>query len=97
VRARSGKGSVGLPPGGLRLVDELTKRDLPLVAVSFGNPYLLSAMPAVKTYLAAFSPYPVSQRAAARALLGEIAINGALPVAIPGIAPRGTGVKVAKR
>jgi beta-N-acetylhexosaminidase len=97
VRARSGKGSVGLPPAGLRVVEELTKRDLPLVAVSFGNPYLLTSMPAVKTYLAAFSPYPVSQRAAARALLGEIDVAGTLPVSLPGLYPRGQGVKVAKR
>jgi beta-N-acetylhexosaminidase len=96
VRARSGKGSVALPPAGVRVVDALTKRDVPVVVVSFGNPYMLAAIPAVKAYLAAFSPYPVSQRAAARALLGEIAVGGTLPVSIPGVAPRGTGVSVAK-
>jgi beta-N-acetylhexosaminidase len=96
VRARSGKGSVALPPAGIRAVAEMTKRGLPVVAVSFGNPYVLAALPDVKTYLAAFSPYPVSQRAAARALLGEIAVGGKLPVSIPGVAPRGTGVVVPK-
>ncbi len=96
VRARSGKGSVGLPPAGLRVVEELTKRDLPLVAVSFGNPYLLTSMPAVRTYVAAFSPYSVSQRAAARALLGEIDVTGTMPVSLPGLYPKGQGMRVAR-
>ena len=94
VRARSGKGSVGLMPTAQRVADELTKRDLPLVVVSFGNPYLLAAIPAAKTYVAAYSPYPVSQRAAARALTGEIAVSGRLPVSIPGICQRGQGVNL---
>jgi beta-N-acetylhexosaminidase len=97
VRSRSGKGSVGLPPAGLRLADALTGRDLPLVVVSFGNPYLLTAVPAARTFVAAFSPYPVSQRAFARALLGEIDVSGTLPVSIPGLYPRGQGVVVARR
>lgn len=97
VRARSGKGTVSLPPIGMRLAEELTKRDLPLLVVSFGNPYLLTAMPHAKGYLAAYSPYPFSQRAAARALLGEIEITGKLPVSLPGLYPRGHGIEVKKR
>jgi len=33
------------------------------------------------------------QSAAVRALYGEAAIEGKLPVTIPGIAPRGTGLR----
>ncbi len=91
VRARSGKGSVALPAVGKRLADELIKRKLPLVVISFGNPYLLLAMPETPNYLLAYSPFPVSQRAAAKALLGEIEINGRLPVTLPGLYPRGHG------
>ena len=94
VRARSGKGTVSLPPIGLRLADELTKRELPLLVVSFGNPYLLTAMPNIKAYLAAYSPYLFSQRATARALLGEIEIAGKLPVSLPGLYPRGHGLTI---
>lgn len=97
VRARSGKGTVSLPPAGLRLAEELTKRELPLLVVSFGNPYLLTAMPNAKAYVAAYSPYPFSQRAAARALLGEIEIMGKLPVSLPGLYPRGHGLEIRKR
>lgn len=94
IRARSGKGTVSLPPAGQHLADELLKRDLPLVVISFGNPYLLTAVPQAKTYLAAYSPFPFSQRAAARALFGEIAITGKLPVSLPGLYPLGHGLQV---
>jgi beta-N-acetylhexosaminidase len=97
IRARSGKGSVALPPAGKRLADELIKRKLPLVVISFGNPYLLAAMPETPSYLLAYSSYPVSQRAAAKALFGEIDITGKLPVTLPGLYPRGHGLTVAKR
>ncbi len=94
VRVRSGKGSVALPPIGKRMVSELSKRQLPLLVISFGNPYMLMAMPEVPSYLLAYSPFPVSQRAAAKAVLGEIEINGRLPVSLPGLYPRGHGLKI---
>lgn len=97
VRARSGKGSVALPPVGKRLAEELIKRRVPLLVISFGNPYLLLAMPEAPSYLLAYSPFPVSQRAAAKAVLGEIEINGRLPVSLPGLYQRGHGLRVAKR
>lgn len=97
VRARSGKGSVALPSAGKHLADELIKRKLPLVAVSFGNPYLLLAIPDSPSYLLAYSPFPVSQRAAAKAVLGEIEIGGKLPVSLPGLYQRGHGLRVEKK
>ena len=97
VRARSGKGSVALPPIGKRMVSELSKRQLPLLVISFGNPYMLMAMPEVPSYLLAYSPFPVSQRAAAKAVLGEIEINGRLPISLPGLYPRGHGLTIAAK
>ncbi len=94
VRARSGKGSVALSPLGLRLAEELAKRNA--LVISFGNPYLLQAMPNAPTYIAAYSPFPFSQRAAAKALLGEIEFTGKLPVSVPGLYARGHGLKAAK-
>jgi beta-N-acetylhexosaminidase len=96
VRVQSGKGSVALPPMGVRLAEEIGKIKAPVVVISFGNPYLLEAMPNVPAYLAAYSPYPVSQRAAARALIGDIDITGKLPVTLPGLYPRGHGLEVKK-
>jgi beta-N-acetylhexosaminidase len=97
VRARSGKGSVALPPIGKRIADELIKRGVPLLVVSFGNPYLLLSMPDAPAYLLAYSPFAVSQRAVAKALLGQIEINGRLPVSLPSLYQRGHGLRVEKR
>jgi len=97
VRARSGKGSVALPPIGKRLSDELIRRRLPLIVISFGNPYLLAAMPNSPSYLLAYSPFAVSQRAATKAVFGEIDIGGKLPAAIPGLYPRGHGLSIQRR
>ncbi len=97
VRARSGKGSVALPAGGEGFLAEVIASRAPLITVSFGNPYLLQAVPTVPLYLAAYSVVPVSQRAAARAILGEIEINGRLPVSLPGLFPIGHGLRVARK
>jgi hypothetical protein len=64
-----------------------------VVAVSFGTPYLLRDLPDLPTYLAAYGGQPDEQVAAARALFGEAPITGHLPVTIPGLAPRGTGIQ----
>ena len=63
------------------------------IVVAFGNPYLLQQLPWVGTYLVAWGGYPVSQTAAARALLGTSAISGHLPITIPPHASRGTGIE----
>jgi beta-N-acetylhexosaminidase len=97
VRARSGKGGVALPPVGKRLSDELIRRKFPLIVISFGNPYLLAAMPNAPSYLLAYSPFAVSQRAAAKAVFGEIEVGGKLPAAIPGLYQRGHGLSIRRR
>jgi len=40
---------------------------------------------------------PISQSAAARAILGDIEIGGRLPVSLPGLYPRGHGIRVARK
>jgi beta-N-acetylhexosaminidase len=64
------------------------------ILVAMGNPYLAKDFPEVQNYLCTFSAAPVSEVSAAKALFGEIEIGGQLPVSIPGIAPRGAGLKV---
>lgn len=63
-----------------------------VVVAAFGNPYLLQELPATQAYLVAWSSAPVAQRAAARALAGQSPIGGRLPISIPPVADRGTGV-----
>jgi beta-N-acetylhexosaminidase len=61
------------------------------IVVSFGNPYLLQQISWVPAYLIAWGGFPVSQGAAADALLGTSPISGLLPISIPPYANRGTG------
>ncbi len=60
-----------------------------LVVVGAGNPYELLRIPSLDTYLAAYGPDPASMRAAARVLSGRLEPTGRLPVALPGLYPRG--------
>ena len=62
------------------------------MGVSFGNPYLAADLPELSTYLAAYGDQAVLQTAAARALFGESELSGRLPVSIPGVAARGSGI-----
>ena len=82
VPPRSGAGEVSVPEPLARFVEESQGRR-PTVVVSLGNPYLLSAFPELGSYLVAWGSREVSQRAAARALVGEAAISGTLPISIP--------------
>ena len=68
----------------------------PIIGISFGNPYLLDSFRGLRTYLVTYGDMPALQQAAARALLGEIDITGKLPISLPGLYPRGTGIKLQK-
>jgi beta-N-acetylhexosaminidase len=61
--------------------------------VAMGNPYLAKDFPKIETYLCTFSNASVSEVAAVKALFGEIAIRGHLPVSIPNVAQRGAGIE----
>jgi len=62
------------------------------IVVTLGNPYVISEFPECRNYMTVYSNAPVSETAAVKALFGEIAIRGRLPVSIPGIANRGSGI-----
>src|SRR5215467_6396076 len=61
--------------------------------VAMGNPYLASDFPKIENYVCTFSNATVSEVAAVKALFGEIPVHGHLPVTIPNIAQRGTGIE----
>ncbi len=63
------------------------------VWVSFGNPYVLYEASSADTYLNVYSNGAASQRAAARALLGEIPCRGRSPVACRYAFRRGQGLQ----
>jgi beta-N-acetylhexosaminidase len=61
--------------------------------VAMGNPYLAADFPKIENYMCTFSNVSVSETAAVKALFGEIPIRGHLPVSIPNIARRGSGIE----
>ncbi|HEU4713736.1 MAG TPA: glycoside hydrolase family 3 N-terminal domain-containing protein [Pyrinomonadaceae bacterium] len=94
-RVRSGQASsVGLPESGSRALSAVIAAKTPIVGVSFGNPYLLQNFPAMRTYVVAYGDMPSLQNAVARALMGEIDVTGKLPISLPGLYPRGTGIQL---
>jgi beta-N-acetylhexosaminidase len=60
--------------------------------VAMGNPYLAADFPKIENYMCTFSNATVSEVSAIKALFGEIAIRGHLPVSIPNVAQRGAGL-----
>ncbi len=86
-------GSVGLDTGPKQLLTGIVKTaGAKTVVVAFGDPYTGGSIPGIKTYICTYSNTVVSASSLARALFGEIAIHGRLPVSIPNLAPRGTGL-----
>ena len=89
VRARSGSGSIAVPEVARTLLASIQR---PVIAISFGTPYLLREIPTSGTYVCAYGVQPVMQLAAVQALFGEAPVSGKLPVTIPGLVARGTGI-----
>ncbi|HJQ33508.1 MAG TPA: glycoside hydrolase family 3 N-terminal domain-containing protein [Pyrinomonadaceae bacterium] len=94
-RVRSGAAnSVGVPDQFARVLKDLLEKKQPVVGVSFGNPYLLQSFPGLQTYVVAYGDMPSLQRAAARALAGQLDLTGRLPISLPGLYARGTGIQL---
>jgi beta-N-acetylhexosaminidase len=97
-RVRSGlRSSVGIPDNGAELLREALRADKKVIGISFGNSYLLTAFPEMQAYLVAYGDMPSLQRAAARSILGTQDIRGRLPITLPGLYPRGTGIQLDSR
>ena len=82
IRVGAYKGDLALPESIATLVREIVAIR-PTAIVSFGNPYLLTQFPEAGTYLLAWGQWDAPQRAAARALTGEIPVSGRLPIPLP--------------
>jgi beta-N-acetylhexosaminidase len=75
-----------------QFIRDLSARRPRTVLVAFGNPYLLQQAPAVSSYLVGWGGFPVSQAAAAHALVGTAPITGKLPISIPPLLRFGAGI-----
>jgi len=94
---RAWKDSVDLDLRHIELVRNAAASDTPVVVISFGSPYFLKHFPEVDSYLCAYRWSPQAQKAAVKALFGEIEIKGKLPVSLPGLYPLGHGLVVPKK
>jgi beta-N-acetylhexosaminidase len=94
VRAASASGRLDLAPqlvNLLRAVARLASGERPVVAVFFGNPYVAAGLTGLPAILLTYDFGDLAERAAVRALAGEAAISGRLPVSIPGLSRAGEG------
>jgi beta-N-acetylhexosaminidase len=94
---RAWKDSVDLDLRHIELVRSAAASDTPVIVISFGSPYFLKHFPEVNSYLCAYRWSAQAQKAAAKALFGEIAVKGRLPVSLPGLYPLGHGLVVPKK
>jgi beta-N-acetylhexosaminidase len=86
VRATSGSGRLDLGPELVRLLKDLApitdRSSTPFVTCFFGNPYTASFVPELPAMLLTYDFYDQPERAAVRALAGEAAIGGKLPITL---------------
>jgi beta-N-acetylhexosaminidase len=75
-----------------RFISKLTEGSVPVVVMSFNDPFMGGNFARAAAYLTPFSSAQSSEYAAARALFGEIEINGHTPVTIPQMAEMGAGI-----
>ncbi len=92
VRAGSASGRMDLAPPLQRLLNDLGRGRRPLVTVFFGNPYVAMMLPDLPAVMLTYDFYDRAEAAAVRALAGETAIGGRLPIELPGYAKVGAGL-----
>jgi beta-N-acetylhexosaminidase len=91
--ASSSTARLAAPDGMDSLLAGLQRGRGKVILATFSNPYIALGLPSTPAYLVAWGGLPVSQRAAARALLGLAPITGQLPISIPSVADYGAGLR----
>ncbi|MEW5982733.1 MAG: glycoside hydrolase family 3 N-terminal domain-containing protein [Acidobacteriota bacterium] len=92
VRIASYSGRMDLSPAQVSLLESVAGQQKPFVAVLFGNPYVATFVPKLPAMLLTYEFSDATERAAVRAIAGEIPIGGRLPIALPGMFPIGHGL-----
>lgn len=89
--------SASLYPQQVKLVQELSKLNKPMVVVGLRNPYDLKEFPHVSAYVNTYGFRNVSLKAAMEVIFGVHSPNGKLPVTIPGLYEYGHGLTYSQR
>ena len=86
------KDNIFLPKVEADLIKKLILKTNKLIVTSFGSPYLIQDFPDAPVYICAYKGSSIMQNAVADFLMGKKGASGILPVSIPEIADRGTGL-----
>jgi beta-N-acetylhexosaminidase len=78
-------------------LQKLSEGAAPSVLIAMGSPYVFANVPKVAAFLTTLSPTSPSELSAMKALFGEMALGGRLPVTIPGLAQMGDGIQLPVR
>jgi beta-N-acetylhexosaminidase len=96
VRASSGSGRMDLAAPITKLLQDLARMTAstprPFVTMFFGNPYVPMFVPELPAVLLTYDYYDLAEVSAVRALAGEAAITGRLPISLPGFFDVGFGL-----
>jgi len=96
VRTASFSGRMDLAPALQRLLGDVARQTsssgAPFVTTFFGNPYVATFLPDLPAMLLTYDYYDRAETSAVRAIAGEAAIGGRLPIALPGMFEEGFGL-----
>ncbi len=92
LRLKAGRGETGLFPGQEPFVRQLLDQDVPVVLVTFGNPYVIIPFADAEVLLVAYEQSLASIAAVAGILRGRQPARGLLPITV-GPYPFGSGVE----
>jgi TonB family protein len=93
VRIASFSGRMDLSPQAVSLLESIAgDRQKPFVTVVFGNPYTAMALSKLPAEILTYEYMDGMEAAAVRAIAGETAIGGKLPISLPGMYPFGHGL-----
>jgi beta-N-acetylhexosaminidase len=96
VRTRAFSGRMDLADHNVRLLKDLARltetEKIPFIVTLLGNPYVATFLQELPAIMLTYDFYDLPEAAAVRALAGEAAIGGRLPIALPGLFPVGHGL-----
>lgn len=96
ARLSAGRDISHIPDEQHKIIQKLISTKKPMIWVLFGNPYVVKRFPEIGTCICTFSYSDVSQKAAAKAISGEMPVSGKMPVSIPGYVQTGDGLILPK-
>ena len=90
------RGTVALNENQTVFINALSEKTKNIIMVSYGNPYIIRDFPGTAAYICAWENQIDLQEAGARVIMGLNDVSGKLPINIPDVAKRSTGISIDK-